>query len=54
MFLCIQKMPGLSSFRQVDEKHIAFEVDLMLWSPKMDLIAVTGVGGEVIIFCTVV
>jgi hypothetical protein len=40
-------MPGLNSFRQVDEKHVTFEVDQMLWSPKMDLIAVASVTGEV-------
>jgi hypothetical protein len=40
-------MPGLNAFRQVDEKHVTFEVDHIVWSPKMDLIAVAGIAGEV-------
>lgn len=40
-------MPETSSFRQVDEKHVSAEVECMAWSPKMDLIAVANVQGEV-------
>ena len=40
-------MPGGTSFRQTEEKQSSFVIDLMLWSPKMDLIAVTAVTGEV-------
>ena len=40
-------MPDVCSFRQVDEKHVSAEVDLMEWSPKMDLIAVANIQGEV-------
>ena len=36
-------------YKQVDEKHLYTEVDLMLWSPKMDLVAVTTMAGEVIL-----
>lgn len=36
-------------YKQVDEKHLFTEVDLMLWSPKMDLVAVTTMAGEVIL-----
>ena len=39
------------SFRQVDEKHVAIEVDTMCWSPKMDLIAIANVQGEVSYIC---
>ncbi|ESO10660.1 hypothetical protein HELRODRAFT_167167 [Helobdella robusta] len=37
-------------FKQVDEKHLHAEVDLMLWSPKMDLIALSMATGEVCLF----
>lgn len=40
-------MPAAISFRQVDEKHLPADVELMMWSPKMDLIAVSNVVGEV-------
>ena len=43
-------MPGGTSFRQTEEKQSSFVIDLMLWSPKMDLIAVTAVTGEVFLF----
>jgi len=42
-------MPGATSFRQTEEKQSSFVIDLMLWSPKMDLIAVTAVTGEVFV-----
>ena len=45
-------MPGATSFRQAEEKPSSFVIDLMLWSPKMDLIAVTAVTGEVSMFVT--
>ena len=41
------KMPDTGSFRQVDEKHVSAEVECLQWSPKMDLIAVANVQGEV-------
>jgi len=40
-------MPGATSFRQTEEKQSSFVIDLMLWSPTMDLIAVTSITGEV-------
>ena len=43
----VTEMPGTMSFRQMEEKQSSFVIDLMLWSPKMDLIAVTAVTGEV-------
>ena len=43
------KMPGAMSFRQT-EKPSSFVIDLMLWSPKTDLIPVTAVSGEVVLF----
>jgi len=42
-------MPGATSFRQTEEKQSSFVIDLMLWSPKMDLIAVTAITGEVFV-----
>ncbi|KAK6185063.1 hypothetical protein SNE40_007384 [Patella caerulea] len=36
-------------FQQVDEKHVANEVEHMLWSPKIDLIALANVHGEVVL-----
>ena len=47
LFLCVQMMPAALSFRQVDEKHLLADVELMIWSPKMDLIAVSNILGEV-------
>ena len=38
------------AFRQVDEKHVSSEVDHMLWSPKIDLVALSNVQGEVSAF----
>ena len=40
-------MPEQGAFRQVDEKHVSAEVDLMVWSPKFDLVALSNVQGEV-------
>ncbi|CAM1319382.1 ANAPC4 (predicted) [Pycnogonum litorale] len=37
----------MGSFRQIDEKHVADEIKLMEWSPKMDLIALALKQGEV-------
>uniref|UniRef100_T1IJR4 Anaphase-promoting complex subunit 4 n=1 Tax=Strigamia maritima TaxID=126957 RepID=T1IJR4_STRMM len=37
-----------NKFRQVEEKNILTEVELMEWSPKMDLIALSNVQGEVV------
>lgn len=42
-------MPEAGAFRQVDEKHVSAEVDLMVWSPKFDLVALSNVQGEVIL-----
>lgn len=42
-------MPEKTSFRQVDEKHVAVEVELMVWSPKFDLLALSNVQGEVVL-----
>ena len=41
-----RSMPGPCSFRQVEEKH-ATEARLMIWSPRMDLLALANVQGEV-------
>ena len=37
------------SFKQSDEKHVSTEVDMLLWAPKMDLIALANVHGEVVL-----
>ncbi|XP_053406438.1 anaphase-promoting complex subunit 4-like [Mercenaria mercenaria] len=42
-------MPDQGAFRQVDEKHVAVEVELMVWSPKFDLVALSNVQGEVVL-----
>ena len=42
-------MPAPCSFRQVEEKH-ATDARLMIWSPRMDLLALANVQGEVEIF----
>ena len=39
-----------SAFKQVEEKHVAVEMEQLLWSPKMDLIASSNVNGEVILY----
>jgi anaphase-promoting complex subunit 4 len=36
-------------FKQVEEKHVNAEVDLLLWAPKMDLIALANSKGEVVL-----
>ena len=43
-------MPEAGAFRQVDEKHVSAEVDLMVWSPKFDLVALSNGQGEVLIY----
>lgn len=40
-------MASQSSFRQVDEKHIPVEVELLSWNPRMDLICIANIHGEV-------
>ena len=40
-------MPEGCSFRFVEEKHASGVVEYMVWSPKMDLIAVANNQGEV-------
>ena len=47
MLVCVFRMPEVCGFRQVDEKHVSSEVVQMLWSPRMDLIAVANIQGEV-------
>ena len=42
-----KKMPESKWFRQVDEKHVSSQAHLLCWSPKMDLLAVANVQGEV-------
>ena len=42
-------MPDSCPFRQVEEKHVSTEVVQMLWSPKMDLVAVANKQAEVIL-----
>ncbi|CAN8004254.1 unnamed protein product [Ixodes pacificus] len=37
----------MASFRQTEERNVSGEVDLMLWSPKLDLIALALVQGQV-------
>jgi hypothetical protein len=34
-------------FKQIDEKHITQEVKLMLWNPKMDLIALAFTNADI-------
>ena len=41
-----RSMPAPCSFRQVEEKH-ATKARLMIWSPRMDLLALANVQGEV-------
>ncbi len=40
-------MPEACSFRQVEEKHVSVEVEHMVWSPRMDLLALANVQAEV-------
>lgn len=42
-------MPDETAFKQVDEKHVSVEVELMLWSPKFDLVALSNGQGEVVL-----
>lgn len=37
----------MASFRQVNERHVSAEVELMLWSPRLDLIALALAQGDV-------
>ncbi|XP_006811614.1 anaphase-promoting complex subunit 4-like [Saccoglossus kowalevskii] len=37
------------AFRQLEEKHLSAEVVRMVWSPRMDLIALANVQGEVLL-----
>ena len=36
-------------FKHIDEKHVSTEVDMLLWSPKLDLIALANAHGEVVL-----
>ncbi|XP_052832693.1 anaphase-promoting complex subunit 4 isoform X1 [Octopus bimaculoides] len=38
-----------STFRQTEDRHVSVEVTSMLWSPKMDLIALANLQGEVVL-----
>ena len=40
----------VSRFKTVGEKHLFSEIDLMLWSPKVDLVAMTSTEGEVVLY----
>lgn len=40
-------MPDHGAFSLVDEKHVAIEAELMVWSPQFDLVALSNVQGEV-------
>ncbi|XP_052227886.1 anaphase-promoting complex subunit 4-like [Dreissena polymorpha] len=42
-------MPELEAFRQVDEKYVSVEAELMEWSPKFDLVALSNIQGEVVL-----
>lgn len=33
--------------RLVDERHVALKIELMLWSNKMDLLALSNVRGKI-------
>jgi anaphase-promoting complex subunit 4 len=37
------------SFRYLDERHISGEIDLMKWNPKMDLIVLSLISGDIIL-----
>ncbi|XP_067657948.1 anaphase-promoting complex subunit 4-like isoform X2 [Haliotis asinina] len=37
------------AFRQVDEKHVSNEICHMVWSPRIDLVALANIQGEVIL-----
>ncbi|XP_022085511.1 anaphase-promoting complex subunit 4-like, partial [Acanthaster planci] len=39
----------LNAFRQLEERSLATEVSLMCWSPRMDLVALANVNGEVLL-----
>ena len=43
----VSVMPEQEAFKQVDDKHVAIEGELMVWSPKFDLVALSNVQGEV-------
>lgn len=38
-----------STFRQTEDRHVSVEVSFMVWSPKMDLMALANVQGEVVL-----
>ncbi|XP_046395508.1 anaphase-promoting complex subunit 4 [Ischnura elegans] len=40
-------MSSSNAMRQLEERHVANEVDLMVWSNRMDLLALSNVRGEV-------
>lgn len=40
-------MSASSAMRQLEERHVATKVELMVWSNKMDLLALSNVRGEV-------
>ncbi|GFG34068.1 hypothetical protein Cfor_11412 [Coptotermes formosanus] len=40
-------MTSSNAMRQLEERHVATKVELMLWSNKMDLLALSNVRGEV-------
>lgn len=38
-------MEGNTVIKQLEEKNVANEIDIMLWSDKMDLVAISNVKG---------
>jgi anaphase-promoting complex subunit 4 len=40
-------MTSSNAMRQLEERHVATKVELMVWSNKMDLLALSNVRGEV-------
>jgi len=48
-------MTSSNAMRQLEERHVATKVELMVWSNKMDLLALSNVRGrllQVYIHCT--
>lgn len=40
-------MTFVASMRQLEERHVATKIELMVWSNKMDLLAFSNTKGEV-------
>ncbi len=39
-----------STMRQLEERQVESEIDAMLWSPKMDILALANSNGEVALY----